>query len=192
MSKKVLAVVGLAAVIALSTGVITYVGTQNQRGSDADIIASKATDQATEADPSDDLPTTAEETETPSAAPTQPSDTPEDNDSYGFGAELAAYGSYRITAVVDHTTGVESSPREVFGKYYAECYLAFSSDGRFRLYINPASGDLLTGSYQVYDDVISVRYDSGIGSEFNIWMKDNSTEIDCIIVNYGDYDVYFS
>lgn len=176
MSKKILAVIGLAGVIALSAGVITYVGTSNHPDP-------APTEAATEA------PTTAP-TVPPTAVPTEPVTQPAtENDLHGYGKILTASGAFRVERVYDHVRRSESSPREVFGRSYSSCYLLFR-DGYFELCVNPSSGEIRRGTYHIFDDVISVRYDNGTGTEFNI-VTNSSGGIESIIVNYGDYDVYF-
>lgn len=181
MSKKVLAILGLAAVIALSAGVIGIVGNSGDKEKDIDPTVADFTEAPVE---------TTEAPTSPTEAPTQPA-TLGGGDSLGYGKSLIAAGKLRIVRVVDHSTGSETTAREVFGRYYTECFLTFPSDSRFQLCINPTSGDVITGSYKIYGSVISAQYSSGTGSEFNVKLKDGSATIDYIIVNYGNYDVYF-
>lgn len=185
MSKKALAIVGLAGVIALSAGVITYVGNSPLRGPDADPTTAAVTEAPTAVIV--DTPTDA------TLAPTEPDTQPPtegNHDGYGYASILTSAGSYHIAKVYDHVAGSESTPREVFGKSYSFCYLTFRGDGTFELYLNPASGEIRSGTYRVYSDVISVAYQNGTGSEFTI-LSSGSGGIDYIVVNYGDYDVYF-
>ena len=112
------------------------------------------------------------------------------NDTYNYADDLVSTTSYNISRIIDHTNGDECTPREVFGKFYYYCYLSFKSDGTFELCLNPSSGEIETGTYRIYDDVLSIEYADGTGTEYTI-ISDNEGGIDCIIVNYGDYDVYF-
>ena len=200
MNKKWLAVVGLAAVIAVSGGVIALTGgEQHPRGADADPTVSDSTyadasvsddDQPdapadTAANTAETDPDVTEATESATSVRSDPG-----NDVNHYSEVLQSTTSYNIARVIDHTNGDECTPREVFGKLYYYCYLAFKSDGTFELCINPSSADLETGTYRIYDDVISIEYADGTGSEYSI-ISDNEGGIDYIIVNYGDYDVYF-
>ena len=100
-------------------------------------------------------------------------------------------GSMSVQFVVDHSTGAEASPRVVFGEDYAVCYLVFSEKKTFEMCLDPASGSIRTGTYEIYDDVVSVSFDDGGGSEYDL-LFDEDGNITHVIVNYGDYDVYFS
>ena len=77
------------------------------------------------------------------------------------------------------------------GEDYAVCYLVFSEKKTFEMCLDPASGSIRTGTYEIYDDVVSVSFDDGGGSEYDL-LFDEDGNITHVIVNYGDYDVYFS
>ena len=197
MTKKAMAIVGLAGVIALSGGAITLFATRDRNSGEnkpapTESITEAATDYFEPVDDpmeaTDDAePSTEPETELVTEEPTK-----EDNyDSNGYTDLLVSADTYRIRRVYNHTAECEVTAREVFGKLYSYCSLSFSDDATFELCINPTSGETRTGSYAVYDDVISVVYDDdGRGAEFRI-ITDNPGEIGYILVNYGDYDVYF-
>lgn len=193
MNHKAMVIVGLAGVIAMSTGVITFVSTRDSRGSDAALASENATEAAyvayNDTQTVDDFqPTESEMTEDESQQPTE--QTQGDADINGYTAALTSSDIYRVRLVYDHTTGGEVTAREVFGKLYSYCSLQFYSGGNFEMCINPTSGEIRRGAFKVYDDVISVIYDDGKGAEFSI-IADSPGDIDYILVNYGDYDVYF-
>ena len=190
MNKRVAIIAGMAAVIALSGGVIALIG-----GSEKDAGTKEPTsayDSAAENnehndDMSDDV-TEAVETD-PYEEPDTEEPVTEPSDD-GEGDDPLAGSSYSIVRVVDHTIDSEVTPREVFGKMYGSCYLSFESGGRFSIMLNPSSGEVREGSYKLYGDVISVEYDNGAGSEFDV-QTDDSANIVTVMVSYGDYDVYF-
>ena len=208
MSKKILVIIGLAAVIAVTTGVIAISGDSHQRSADAD-PSSYLSDQTTDDgavtedsyteddtaynadDQTEDTP--ADVTEAPAEDPTEDVEAETEPEEETVGDEpvnaddgadssstyLLADTSYSVARVFDHSIGQQSTPREVFGSLYGSCYLSFSSDGSFA---DPAS---YQGGELSYD-----KYSDGSGSEYTICSSDG--QIDYIIVNYGDYDVYFS
>jgi len=200
MNKKWLVVVGLAAVIAVSGGVIALTGgQQHPRGADADPTVSDSTYADITPANGDHADTASESTQNTAESESDIADATESaatvrsdpgNDVNHYSDDLVSTTSYNVARVIDHTNGEECTPREVFGKLYYYCYLAFKSDGTFELCINPSSADIETGNYRIYDDVISIEYADGTGSEYTI-ISDNEGGIDSIIVNYGDYDVYF-
>ena len=192
MSKKLLAVIGLAALIAVSAGVITYVGTSNNQSDVTQPTSAAATEPLTDPTPESEAEVT-QATDPPTQDDTQEATQPTDSsgrDTHDLASILTTAGSYRIAAVYRHTDGAVCSAREVFGKSHASCYLLFKDSGIFELCVNPSAGEIRRGTYLIYDTVISVRYDSGTGSEFTVLMN-SSGGIDYIVVNYGDYDVYF-
>ena len=193
MNKKVLVIVGLAAVIAVSGGVISIAGNNSGhvRGADGD-PATTAVNVETYA-PDDDSTSDAISDETSAVdISTEPAELDDDNgdDIYGYGDDIVSVASYNISSVIDNTTGKYCTPREVFGSLYYYCYLAFKSDGTLELCINPTAGEILKGRYSIYRNVISVLYDDGTGAEYDV-ISNSSGEVDRIIVRYGEYDVYF-
>lgn len=97
---------------------------------------------------------------------------------------------FTVDRVVDHTTGEQINPRVVFGNGYKECHLKFTSDSELELYLDTVSGTVKHGKYEIYEYELFVTYDEGASTEYNI-ILDNSGNLQYIIVNYGDYDVYF-
>lgn len=190
MSKKVLVIIALAVVIAVSGGVVTYMSTTGGGRSADPTSAETLPNENVQNDntQNDILPSETDQTD--DARPTSSSGSGS-GDSYGYADALIQAGTYRIARVVDHVEGGDASAREVFGKLYSYCSLAFYDDGSFDLCINPTSGEIRRGTYQIYGDVIAVVYDNGAGSEFDVISNDYN-EIVYIVVNYGDYDVYFS
>ncbi len=100
---------------------------------------------------------------------------------------------FSIEQVVDHTTDEIVQPRVVFGSGFNkyENYIRFSTDGAFEIYFTGFSADVIYGTYTEYDDVIYVEYDDGTAAEYDI-IRNDSSIISHIAVNYGDYDIYFS
>ena len=197
MNKKIIAIVGLAALIAVSGGVISMTGDSFVRGTDftrETTVVSTDTAAPTDWDIPETNPALPEETDS------SETDFPEQvqtdayidsgNDVNHYQDELVSVSSYSVKRVIDHTTGEDCTPREIFGKLYYYCRLSFYSDGKVELLLNPASDDLRTGRYSIYDDVVSVIYDDGSGAEFTI-LTDDIGEISYIVVNYGGFDVYF-
>jgi hypothetical protein len=200
MNKKILVIVGLAAVIAVSAGVISMTGDSFERGSDFTRSATEAFEPVSDETPAiSDQTDGADVTETPveDTVVTEETEAPQDeptlepgNDVNNYQDELVSVSSYSVRRVIDHTTGEECTPREIFGKQYYLCRLSFYSDGRLELLLNPSSDDLREGRYSIYDDVVSVLYGDGSGAEYTI-LTDENGEIGSIVVNYGDFDVYF-
>ncbi len=98
--------------------------------------------------------------------------------------------NFTVERVVDHTTGEQINPRVVFGNEYKACYLKFTSETDLQLYLDTASGNVKKGKYEIYEYGLFVTYDGGTSTEYNI-ILDNGGNLEYIIVNYGDYDVYF-
>lgn len=210
MNKKVLVIVGLALIIAVSGGVIALnagnsdntkksadsssavSGTndgvdessqQDQEPDDSDTKADVGDETAAE-DTSDDFP---KDEATQAVVPTTYAGTVEP--SVPFDDQIISQ-TLHVKFVVDNSTGAEESARVVFGKDYELCYIAFSPNKTFEMCVDPASGATRTGSYQIVGDVVSVTYDDGTGSEFDI-LVDEAGNITHVITNYGDYSVYF-
>ncbi len=205
MNYKVIAIVGLAAVLAVSGGVIAATSSDNENqsksadtsSSAAEVDSSTSDDGADEysvpedyieaSDTISDLPEPEAETEETNAIPTSYDGTVEPSVPY---EEQLISASMTVKFVVDHSTGAEAPPRVVFGEGYSYCYAAFDSDGTFEMCIDPASGAIRTGTYRLYDNIVAVQYSDGVASEYDI-LTDEYGNITHIIVNYGDYDVYF-
>ena len=78
----------------------------------------------------------------------------------------------------------------MFGEDYKYCYAAFDADKTFEMCLDPTAGTIRKGTYEIYGNVVSVVYEDGSGSEYDI-LTDESGNITHVIVNYGDYAVYF-
>ncbi len=202
MNPKVIAIVGLSVALAVSGGVIAATSNASKpikRANTAPTVVADTVD-----DPTDGYYDNGWEESFPAEDPVTditeyiPND---EGDSVPTGYEDHAepsvpYEEQLITAamsvqyVVDHSTGAETSPRVVFGESYSYCYASFDSDKRFEMCLDPASGMIRKGTYAIYGDVVSITYDDGTGSEYDI-LTDEDGNITHIIVSYGDYDVYF-
>ena len=190
MNKKVVVIAGLAAAIALSGGVIALVGGDSKNTGPTEpttVYNSSAENNYIDDDVTDDATEAAATEPDEEPATEQPVAEPSDD---GADEDILSGSSYSVVRVVDHTVDSEVTPREVFGKMYGSCYLSFQDGGRFSMMLNPSSGEVREGSYKLYGDVISVEYDNGSGSEFDV-LTDDSGNIESIRVTYGDYDVYF-
>ena len=207
MNHKVIAIVALSAALAISGGVVAATseniktkpstakptivetapadvdGTQNGEGNYVD------PDDTVDMTDENGLPVTE-----PEEQPTEPLELPTDYESEVEPSE--SYEKQLITAsmtvkyVVDHSTGAQVSPRVVFGAAYTYCFAAFNEDGSFEICLDPTSGAIRKGTYAIYGKVVSVVYSDGVGSEYEL-LTDETGKITHIIVNYGDYDVYF-
>lgn len=101
--------------------------------------------------------------------------------------------TFSVEKIIDHTTDREVKPRVVFGTGFKadENYIKFDSQGTFEMYLSYYLDDTTKGTYTLYDDFIYVEYENGKSAEYNV-VKSTDGVISCIIVNYGDYDIYFS
>lgn len=208
MSKKILVVVGMALIIAVSGGVIAlnsnHKDTNKQSASSSAIASSdenigndisegsdnSSSDVITEDESTDENVTDNDENfdETQAVeAPTSYDGTVEPAVPYD---EQIISDTMYIKFVVANSTGAEASPRVVFGKEYDACYIAFSPNKTFEMCVDPVSGDTRSGTYEIVNDIVSVTYDDGTGSEYDI-LVDEAGSITHVIVNYGDYRVYF-
>ncbi len=213
MNKKVIAIIGMAIVIAVSGGVIALNSGKNDSGKKDDRSSSAVSDNADNGavddeqksndepvcgdldvatvddtaaadDASEEIP--ADPTE--QAVPTTYDGTVEP--SVPFDDQIISQ-TMHVKFVVDNSTGAEASPRVVFGKDYSLCYIAFSPNKSFEMCLDPVSETTRTGTYQIVGDIVSVVYDDdGSGSEYDI-LVDEEGNITHVIVNYGDYSVYF-
>lgn len=193
MNKKALVIIALAAVIALSCGIIAVTTANSDRNKKADASDTPASSTENAHDPDDQtqdpqsdpsggsaditehvLPTRGDETIVPSVP---------------FEEQLIS-AEFKVQDACDHVTGEAVSPRVVLGESHSYCYVRFGDDGRFEMCLDPSSGTVQSGNYHIYGSVVSVEYDNGVGSEYDI-ITDESGSITCLIVNYGDYDIYF-
>lgn len=71
--------------------------------------------------------------------------------------------------------------------------LTFNDDGRFSLWLSPGTADdgTHTGCFTVNsDDEIEAYFDDGTNTKFKIERKNGTAN--GIIINYNDYEIYFS
>ncbi len=101
--------------------------------------------------------------------------------------------NFTIERIVDHTTNEEVSGRVVFGKSFNknENYIKFDSASNFEINLSGYLDKPTKGTYKTHDDIIYVEFEDGKSAEYDVKYTDNGV-ISYIIVNYGDYDVYFS
>lgn len=101
--------------------------------------------------------------------------------------------NFTISRVYDHTLNKDVSPRVVFGSGYNpnENYIIFDSSGKFEIYLSGYFNNKKTGTFTQYDDIIYVEYTDSTAAEYDIEYNESGV-ISYIIVNYGDYDIYFS
>ena len=118
--------------------------------------------------------------------------TPSDEDISDNTAEVVTT-NFTIGRIVDHTTNEEVQGRVVFGKSYnhSENYIKFSRDGYFEIYLTGYLDKVTKGTYTEYDDIIYVEFEDGTAAEYDVEYTENGV-ISYIMVNYGDYDIYFS
>lgn len=101
--------------------------------------------------------------------------------------------NFTVERIVDHTTNEEVSGRVVFGKSFNndENYINFDSNGNFEISLSGYLGKNTKGTYTEYGNIIYVEFEDGRAAEYSVKYTDDGI-ISYIIVNYGDYDVYFS
>ena len=201
MNKKILVIVSLAVVIAAGAGVFAASsGNSIFRIKNNDIASVGAEGDPTLADEesSDDIvpdvtpddhdeESVIETEEVPDEPASEVEDQVKDGPDY---TDEVVSNRFSVMRTVDNSTGDDYSPRVVLGSGYSACYVEFDNTGHFELLLDPATGTVKTGNYALYDDIISVEYDDGSGSEYSI-IANSDGGIDYIIVNYGDYAVYF-
>ena len=208
MNHKVLAIIGLAIILAASGGVVAATS-GNQKPADktdkpaaadgyddtdeydADFNADTDPEEVISDDGAEDVTVfedVDEQSDATNAAPTSYDGTVEPSVPY---EEQRVTATLSIQFVVDHSTGAETSARVVFGESYQYCYAAFDADKHFEICLEPASGKVRKGTYRIYNNVVAVEYDDGVGSEYEI-LNDENGNLTHVIVNYGDYDVYFA
>ena len=103
------------------------------------------------------------------------------------------HSTFKISRVVDHTTGEEVKPRVVFGAGFNvdNNYIKFDSTGYFEIFFSGYFSETKKGTFNEHDDLIFVEYEDGNAAEYDIKYNADGI-ISYIVVNYGDYDVYFS
>ena len=100
-----------------------------------------------------------------------------------------------IPESAQNASGDEVEMAEVYNTDYTSYQgsLTFSDDGTFSIWLSPGSPDDGThsGVYQLTDEkTIDVVFDEGTYTSFKI--KRNGDDIENIVVNYNDYEIYFS
>ncbi len=218
MSRKALVVVGLAAIIAASTGVAFASNTPKQivRGADADPVASSVQSGASDntgneyGSFTDDSNISAQDSNAVVSAVATPSGVAESTaDGQAEGDPLSADGSgvndgsggysaspripsaqYTIRQILDQNSGEELSPRVIFGKFFNECKLTLYNDSTLDLCLNPSTGAVETGSYYIDGDLLAVNFGSDRETAFHLIFNDDG-DIDYIIVPSADILIYF-
>ncbi len=210
MNRKLLIIIGLAALIAGSTGVAfaSNSGKPVQAGS-AEPSAAVAADDGGEAqyddvqnEPAADLPAAesqaiiAEEETTAMRERTdlplvdgkviqQPESTEELPQS-----QAVLNDTYAVLRVLDAESGEEVSPQVALGKYYSGCYMSTFTDGTLELCLNPSAEITRKGIYSIYNDILYVDYGNNEIEKYPI-IYSHDAVVDSIIVSDGTYDYYF-
>ena len=207
MTKKALIIVGLAAVLAASTGVVFATNSNtHQRGADGDPEIAVTGSTSSAADPSGDDNYSVESTlnssdiddtsyieETTASADITQSDVTEQNQTSDDGDssfQVAPSASYSIVRVIERESGEEQSPQLVFGKYFSSCYLTLYNDCTAEICLSPSTGKSEKGTYSIYGNTMYVDFGDDRMAEYSVVFGDNSS-ISYIIVGSGEYDVYF-
>ncbi|MBE6823813.1 MAG: hypothetical protein E7513_00550 [Ruminococcaceae bacterium] len=115
------------------------------------------------------------------------------DDSLSDNTDEVTSTNFSIEKIVDHTNGEQVQPRVVFGSGFNinDNYIRFDTDYNFELYISGYLNSTTKGTYTQYDDVIYVEYEDGTSAEYDVTYTTEGV-ISHIVVNYGDYDIYFS
>ena len=118
---------------------------------------------------------------------------PADKDLADNTPDISTTNFFSIGKIIDHTTGEEVQGRVVFGKGFKadENYIKFNADGYFEIYLTGYLNEVKKGEYTQYDNVIYVEFEDGKAAEYDVEYTENGI-ISHIMVNYGDYDIYFS
>lgn len=210
MNNKALIVVGLAAVIAASTGVaFASNGSSHPRGADGDpTTASQSV--STEAgfsydgshdpgaDPQSETDASAFQASEASEATVTSESTPQsvqsetvsDSANNASSFNVLPSASYTIKRVVDRNSGEEQAPQLVFGKYYSSCFLTLYNDCTAELCLSPSTGKSEKGTYSIYGDTMYVDHGDDRMSQYTVVFGDNNSIV-YIVVSSGEYDVYF-
>lgn len=195
MAKKIFIWVLVALlVIALCVGAYFYF-TQDDKIADDNKVATETVETAPPAEEFLDEDMSGEEYIIDDSEESEESKndyTPSD-DSLSDNTSSITTTKFTISKVVDHTTSQQVQPRVVFGSGFNsnDNYIRFDSNGNFEIYFSGYFNDKTTGVYTAYDDIIYVEYTDGSAAEYDI-IRGEDDIIKYIIVNYGDYDVYFA
>lgn len=206
MTKKALIIVGLAAVLAASTGVVFATNSNTHpRGADGDPSVAVSGETSSVSDTSGDVDYTSEsslngsETSVPSytdetnapADATRSDDTGQTQTSDdGSSFQVAPSASYTIARVIERESGEEQSPQLVFGKYFSNCYLTLYNNCTAEICLSPSTGKTEKGTYSIYGNTMYVDFGDDRMAEYSVVFGDNNS-ISYIVVGSGEYDVYF-
>lgn len=203
MSKKALIVVGLAALIAASTGVAFATNGPGQAKPSV-TTPTAATVPPTEAVVDYEVADEADhESGTITEASEKPTTTVENGvmidghlvEPYAPMEELPETqrflnDKYTIQRVLDAESGEELSLQVVLGKYYGDCSISTYTDGTLELCLSPSTGEVRKGIYSIYNDILYVDYGDDRIEQYPIIYAENAV-IESIIVSDGVYDYYF-
>ncbi|MCI6615926.1 hypothetical protein [Ruminococcus sp.] len=100
-----------------------------------------------------------------------------------------------IPSTAKNASGDEVEMSEIYNTNYTSYQgsLTFNEDGRFSLWLSPGTADdgTHTGSFAVNsDNEIEAFFDDGTNTKFKIERKNGTAN--GIIINYNDYEIYFS
>ncbi len=100
---------------------------------------------------------------------------------------------FTIERVYDLSLQQEVQPRVVFGTGYkhSDNYIKFDTSGNFEMYLSGYLSTTTVGTYKEHDGFIYVEFEDGTAAEYDI-VYDDSGLISYIIVDYGEYEIYFS
>ena len=205
MSRKALIIVGLAVLIAASTGVAFATNNPGQGGKPvtATAAATYPSTEATEEEIIDDNDTVTEADIPVTEASSENFD--DVKDGVMIDGHLVEPSSpienlpeserflndiYTLQRVLDAESGEELSLQMVLGKYYNDCTISTYTDGTLELCLNPSADAIKKGIYSIYNDIIYVDYGDGHIEQYPIIYANNAV-IESIIVSDGKYDYYF-
>lgn len=97
---------------------------------------------------------------------------------------------YTISRVLDHNSGTVVSPQVSFGKYYRSCYLELYSDSTFALCLSPSTGEVQSGTYTADDESMIVNFGGDRETSFKLTRDDNGSIV-TIIYSDNEYIIYF-
>lgn len=100
---------------------------------------------------------------------------------------------FTIERVYDLDLQQEVQPRVVFGTGYKDSdnYIKFDNGGNFEMYLSGYLSKTTFGTYELYDDYIFVEFENGTAAEYDI-VYDDSGVVSYIIVDYAEYEIFFS
>lgn len=192
MAKKVtIIVLSVILVLAVGAGAFLYLSSSDNNDKTEETFATHEVYLDEDKSEQDYIIDTTEKTETEA---TQYSDDfiPSDDNLSDNTVDVVTT-NFTIERIVDHTTGEEVSGRVVFGKSFNQDanYIVFDSNGNFEINLSGYLDEAKKGKYTEYGNIIYVEFEDGKAAEYNVKYTDDGI-ISYIVVNYGDYDVYFS